>query len=61
MRTSFTFAKLVEKTNLYDEIIDAMKKMVKPDFELTMEERNLLSMGYKKMIGRSKESWRILL
>jgi 14-3-3 protein epsilon len=56
MRTSFTFAKLVEKTNLYDEIIDAMKKMVKPDFELTTEERNLLSMGYKKMIGRSKES-----
>jgi hypothetical protein len=29
---------------------------VKPNFELTMEERNLLSMGYKKMIGRSKES-----
>lgn len=37
-----------------------MKKVAELDVELTAEERNLLSGGYKNMIGAQRASWRIL-
>ena len=37
-----------------------MKKVAKLDVELTVEERNLLSVGYKNVIGARRASWRIL-
>lgn len=37
-----------------------MKKVAKMDVELTVEERNLLSVGYKNVIGSRRASWRIL-
>lgn len=37
-----------------------MKKVAKLDVELTIEERNLLSVGYKNVIGSRRASWRIL-
>lgn len=37
-----------------------MKKVVEMDVELTVEERNLLSVGYKNVIGARRASWRIL-
>lgn len=37
-----------------------MKKVAKLDVELTIEERNLLSVGYKNVIGARRASWRIL-
>lgn len=37
-----------------------MKKVAKLDIELTVEERNLLSVGYKNVIGARRASWRIL-
>lgn len=42
------------------EMVDAMKKVAKLDVELTVEERNLLSVGYKNVIGARRASWRIL-
>lgn len=41
-------------------MVDAMKKVAKLDVELTVEERNLLSVGYKNVIGARRASWRIL-
>ena len=37
-----------------------MKKVAKMDVELTVEERNLVSVGYKNIIGARRASWRIL-
>lgn len=37
-----------------------MKSVAKMDVELTVEERNLLSVGYKNVIGARRASWRIL-
>ena len=42
------------------EMIEAMKKVAKLDVELTVEERNLVSVGYKNVIGARRASWRIL-
>ncbi|GAV60159.1 14-3-3 domain-containing protein [Cephalotus follicularis] len=53
-------AKLAEQAERYDEMVDAMKKVAKLDVELTVEERNLLSVGYKNVVGARRASWRIL-
>ncbi|CAH2033606.1 unnamed protein product [Thlaspi arvense] len=53
-------AKLSEQTERYDEMVEAMKKVAQLDVELTVEERNLVSVGYKNVIGARRASWRIL-
>lgn len=37
-----------------------MKNVAKLNVELTVEERNLLSIGYKNVVGAHRASWRIL-
>ncbi|CAI0446218.1 unnamed protein product [Linum tenue] len=41
-------------------MVEAMKNVAKLDLELTVEERNLVSVGYKNVIGARRASWRIL-
>lgn len=41
-------------------MVEAMKEVAKLDVELTVEERSLLSVGYKNVIGARRASWRIL-
>lgn len=41
-------------------MVEAMKNVAKIGEELTVEERNLLSVGYKNVIGARRASWRIL-
>lgn len=53
-------ARLAEQAERYDEMVEAMKKVAKMDVELTVEERNLVSVGYKNVIGARRASWRIL-
>jgi 14-3-3 protein epsilon len=60
-RDNFVYiAKLAEQAERYDEMVEAMKNVAKLDVELTIEERNLLSIGYKNVIGSRRASWRIL-
>ena len=42
------------------QMVDAMKQVAKMDVELTVEERNLLSVAYKNTIGARRASWRII-
>jgi len=55
-------AKLAEQAERYDEMVEAMKRVsgMCNQVELTVEERNLLSVGYKNVIGARRASWRIL-
>lgn len=41
-------------------MVEAMKAVAKLNVELTVEERNLVSVGYKNVIGARRASWRIL-
>ncbi|XP_022961981.1 14-3-3 protein 7-like isoform X2 [Cucurbita pepo subsp. pepo] len=53
-------ARLAEQAERYDEMVEMMKSVAKLDVELTVEERNLVSVGYKNVIGARRASWRIL-
>jgi len=53
-------AKLAEQAERYDEMVEAMKRVACLDVELTVEERNLLSVAYKNVIGARRASWRII-
>jgi len=53
-------AKLAEQAERYDEMVDAMKKVARLNTELSVEERNLLSVAYKNVIGARRAAWRII-
>ena len=42
------------------EMVENMKVVASADVELTVEERNLLSVAYKNVIGARRASWRIV-
>ncbi|TDL14746.1 14-3-3 protein, partial [Rickenella mellea] len=42
------------------EMAESMKRVASSDQELTIEERNLLSVAYKNVIGPRRASWRIV-
>ena len=55
-------AKLAEQAERYEEMVEFMEKVAKTvdSEELTVEERNLLSVAYKNVIGARRASWRII-
>jgi len=53
-------AKLAEQAERYDEMVDAMKKVAALNVELSVEERNLLSVAYKNVIGARRAAFRII-
>ncbi|EOY01725.1 General regulatory factor 12, IOTA isoform 1 [Theobroma cacao] len=58
--THVYMAKLAEQAERYEEMVETMKQVAKLGCELTVEERNLLSVGYKNVIGARRASWRIM-
>uniref|UniRef100_A0A1J3J5Q0 14-3-3-like protein GF14 mu n=1 Tax=Noccaea caerulescens TaxID=107243 RepID=A0A1J3J5Q0_NOCCA len=59
-RDNFVYlAKLSEQTERYEEMVESMKNVARLNVDLTVEERNLLSVGYKNVIGSRRASWRI--
>jgi len=54
------FAKLAEQAERYDEMADYMKLVGTSGAELSVEERNLLSVAYKNAVGSRRASWRII-
>jgi len=53
-------AKLSEQAERYDEMVAAMKKVAATNVPLSVEERNLLSVAYKNLIGSRRASWRVI-
>ncbi|XP_010453069.1 PREDICTED: 14-3-3-like protein GF14 lambda [Camelina sativa] len=56
-------AKLAEQAERYEEMVQFMEQLVTgatPAEELTVEERNLLSVAYKNVIGSLRAAWRIV-
>eukprot|EP01126_Amoeba_proteus_P046585 TRINITY_DN5271_c0_g1_i10.p1 TRINITY_DN5271_c0_g1~~TRINITY_DN5271_c0_g1_i10.p1 ORF type:complete len:238 (-),score=45.64 TRINITY_DN5271_c0_g1_i10:68-781(-) len=53
-------AKLAEQAERYDEMVAAMKAVAQLNTELSVEERNLLSVAYKNVVGARRSAWRIL-
>ena len=53
-------AKLAEQAERYDEMVEHMKNVAQLPRELSVEERNLLSVAYKNVIGSRRASWRVV-
>jgi len=53
-------AKLAEQAERFDEMVSDMKDVARQPQELTVEERNLLSVAYKNVIGSRRASWRVV-
>ncbi|CAF0791084.1 unnamed protein product [Adineta ricciae] len=53
-------AKLAEQAERYVDMVNVMKEVVQSKNELTLEERNLLSIAYKNVIGSYREPYRII-
>lgn len=54
-------AKLAEQAERYEDMASQMKEVTKMEGEpLTTEERNLLSVAYKNIVGAKRSSWRVI-
>lgn len=52
-------AKLAEQSERYDDMVLNMQKIARTG-SLQMDERNLLSVAYKNVVGARRASWRVL-
>ena len=53
-------AKLAEQAERYDDIAACMKSVTEQGAELSNEERNLLSVAYKNVVGARRSFWRVV-
>jgi 14-3-3 protein beta/theta/zeta len=53
-------AKISEQAERYDDMAEAMKLVTTEDKELSNEERNLLSVAYKNVVGARRSAWRVV-
>jgi len=53
-------ARLAEIAERYEDMVGVMKKVVALGDALTTDERNLLSVAYKNIIGSKRTSWRVI-
>ncbi|KAL0969339.1 hypothetical protein UPYG_G00225770 [Umbra pygmaea] len=53
-------AKLAEQAERYDDMAASMKEVTEQGGELSNEERNLLSVAYKNVVGARRSAWRVI-
>ena len=54
-------AKLAEQTERYEDMVEIMKQISKCGVALKSEERNLLSVAYKNVVGAKRSAWRFTM
>jgi 14-3-3 protein epsilon len=54
-------AKLAEQAERYEEMVELMRDVAKANVDLSVEERNLLSVAYKNVVGSRRAAWRIVV
>lgn len=52
-------AKLAEQTERYEDMVKFMREFTESSPKLTDEQRNLLSVAYKNVVGSRRSAWRI--
>jgi len=53
-------AKLAEQAERYDDMVKFMKELTMKGDKLTDEQRNLLSVAFKNVVGARRSAWRII-
>ena len=53
-------AKLAEQAERYEDMAECMKAVTQSGVPLEIEQRNLLSVAYKNVVGARRSSWRVL-
>jgi len=53
-------AKYAEQAERYEDMVVAVKKIAETGSELSNEERNLLSVAFKNIVGARRSSWRVI-
>lgn len=53
-------AKVCEQTERFDDMLIYIKKVLEFNEELSVEDRNLLSVAYKNSVGTRRTAWRVL-
>jgi 14-3-3 protein epsilon len=54
-------SKMAEQSERYEEMVDYVKHFIsKATSEMTVEERNILSVAFKNVVGNRRTSWRVL-
>ena len=53
-------AKMAEQAERYEEMVEHMKEVVQMKQILELEERNLLSVAYKNVVGARRTSLRVI-
>ncbi|KAJ0395419.1 hypothetical protein P43SY_001843 [Pythium insidiosum] len=61
-RSTLVFlAKLSEQAERYDDMVTHVKELIKTtDDELSVEERNLVAVAYKNVVGARRAGWRVM-
>ena len=57
---SIYMAKICEQTERFDDMLVYMRNVLNFPQELTIEDRNLLSVAYKNSVGTRRTAWRVL-
>jgi len=53
-------AKLAEQAERYDDMVKFMKQLTESTEQLSDEQRNLLSVAFKNVVGARRSAWRIV-
>nr|AGU38301.1 14-3-3 protein [Cryptocaryon irritans] len=53
-------SKIAEQTERFEDMLSHMKKVVQMNQELSIEDRNLLSIAYKNSVGSRRTAWRAI-
>lgn len=53
-------AKVCEQTERFDDMLGYIRKVLETNEELSVEDRNLLSVAFKNSVGTRRTAWRVL-